>query len=235
MTIQVSIPAKDILALEKDSLDLTAPRRCSRCDNPHAPFFETHPLRYRADLMPNRNVAHRYRINKSFRLRLPLCEKCYRASFIEDPETFTADKTRLGKIARLRSACIKIAAGIALIGFVLLMDILPLPAVLADIPFFWLYIILGGVALLALVFGATALLGRSIQRSLGPSDYNLRYPRAVAYETIETEKPSPSKTAIFLRLANETWATECAHANHWKYESTDLPSEKENENESSSD
>ncbi|MEA5078042.1 MAG: hypothetical protein VB013_05680 [Anaerolineaceae bacterium] len=231
MTLQVSIPAKAILELSNKSLELDFPPRCSRCNAPDAPFFESHPLHYRADLMPNRTVAHRYRINRSFSLRLPLCETCYRANFIEDPESLTADDTPLGKLARVRSACIKIAAGIALVGFVLLMGIIPL----TTLPFLWLYVILVGVGLLAIVFGATALMGKRMRSTLPGNDYNIRYPRAIVYEAIETEKPAPGKTAVFLRLKNETWARECAEKHHWKTGSTDSPSEKESENESSSD
>ncbi len=235
MTIKVLIPAKTILNLNEKTLDLIPPTRCSRCDAPNAKFFETHPLRYRADLMSNRTVAHRYRINKSFRLRLPLCERCYQASFAEDPESFIFDKTSLGKMAKIRSTAIKVAAGIALFGFVLLMGILPLPEPIASIPFFWLYVILVGVAILAIIFVLTASMGKTIQKKIGVSNYNYKYPRAMVYETIETEKPSPQKTAVFLHLANETWAKECAELNHWVFESSDSPSEKENNNESSSD
>lgn len=231
MTPQVSIPAKTILEMSAKTLDLDFPARCSRCDAAKAPFFETHPLHYRADLMPNRNVAHRYRINKTFSLRLPLCETCYRASFIEDPESCTGDDTSLGKIARIRSACIKIAAAIALVGFVLLMDLLPI----SSVPFLWLYVILTGVGLLAIVFGGTALYGRKLRKTLPFAAYNLRYPRAIVYEAIETEKPAPGKTAVFLRLTNENWAQECASHQHWKTQSTNSPSEKDNENESNSD
>lgn len=229
MTLKVLIPAKTILELEGKTLDLVPPRRCSRCDAPDAPFFETHSLRYRADLIPNRNVAHRYRINKSLRLRLPLCAQCYRASFGEDPESFIFDATPLGRIARFRSAAIKVAAIIALAGFVLLMGLFPLPEVVTAIPFFWLYIILVAVGLLALVFALTAWVSRSLQKKTGISDYNQKYRRTVAYEAIETDKPSPKKTAVFLHLANEAWAKECADLHHWKYESPDSPSEKENE------
>lgn len=225
MTLQVSIPAKAILELSSKILELDFPARCSRCNMPNAPFFETHPLHYRADLMPNRNVAHRYRINRSFSLRLPLCETCYRASFIEDPESFSADATPLGKLARVRSACIKIAAGIALVGFILLMDIVPVNT----IPFLWLYVILTGVGLLGIVFGATVLMSKRLRSTLPGSDYNIRYPRAIVYEAIETGKPAPNKTAVFLRIRNETWARECAEKHQWKIDSTDSPSVKENE------
>ena len=231
MTLQISIPAKTVLAINSKTLDLDFPARCSRCDAPRAPFFETHPLHYRADLMPNRNVAHRYRINKTFKLRLPLCETCYRASFMEDPESCTDDATSLGKIARIRSMCIKIAATIALVGFVLLMGILPA----SQIPFLWLYVILVGVGLLGIVFGGTAFYGRQIRKNLPITNYVIRYPRAIVYEAIETEKPGPGKTAVFLRLKNEGWAQDCANQQHWNISSTDSPSEKESKNESNSD
>lgn len=231
MTLQVSIPAKTVLAITHKTLDLDFPSRCSRCDSPHAPFFETHPLHYRADLMPNRNVAHRYRINKNFSLRLPLCEACYHASFIEDPESCTGDATSFGKIARVRSVGIKIAAAIVLVGFVLLMDIVPA----SSIPFLWLYVILVGVGLLGIVFGGTALFGGQLRKTLPTSDYTLRYPRAIVYEAIETENPAPGKTAVFMRLKNEPWAQECARYQNWKTNSTDSPSEKDNKNESNSD
>jgi hypothetical protein len=67
------------------------------------------------------------------------------------------------------------------------------------------------------------------------SPITIKNTRAVVYEAIEVEKPSAKKTAVFLHLSNENWAKECSDLNHWSCESSDSPSEKDNNNESSSD
>jgi len=227
MTIQVLIPAKAILGLQTKTLDLTSPKRCSRCNTSSAPYFETHQLRYKADLIPNRQVDKRFRTNISFRLRLPVCEKCYQAGFTEAPESFTHDSTPLGIASRWRSLGIKIAALITGIGFILLMKVIPLPEDSPIFQYLWLIIIAASLLLFGIIFGLTALKIQSIKKHLGEFDYSSRFPRAVVYEAIETEKPDPSKPAIFLSLVNKEWAKECADNNGWKFESTDSQAEKE--------
>ena len=227
MTTKLLIPAKAITENKCPTLDLGYPARCSRCNAQPAAFLETHPLRYKADLVPNRTIDRKFRTNISFKLRLPLCETCYQVNFIENPDSVVHDQTPLGQFSRARSIGIKVASSVAGIAFILLMKIMPLQSVIAASPNLWLYFIAAALVLFAITFGSTFLKNQSIKSSLTSSDFKVKLHRAVAYETIQIETAQPDDPAVFVTLENDQWAKECAEKNGWELELTHSTLEKD--------
>ena len=226
MSTRILIPVNAILGLKSSSLDLVKPARCSRCDAKPADFFETHPLKYQAGMIRSHQFNKKFATTIRFKLRLPLCADCYQANFLEDPVSLAQDRNPLGKIAHLRSLGLTTGSLFAGIAFILLMQVIPLPAVVASIKYFWLYWV--GVA--ALIFGITLGLAQiknqDIKTSLSAKNYNFKHLRAITLAKIQIEKSESTNIAVILTLENDIWAKECAYNYGWKTENKEPQIEK---------
>lgn len=216
MTTRVMIPLKDIREAGKNGLDLFPPTRCSRCDDKAAPFFETHEVRYQAGMLKQHSFPRKFRTSIPIRLRLPLCDKCYRQNFMEAPETTGRDKNPLGVFARWRTFGIQVGSIFALIAFLILMDIFKLPSPLAEIRRIWLYPIGASLLVFAATFGSTALKNRNLKNSLALMGYNFKLHRALSFGAIRSEETPDDTAAVSVVLENDTWAGECATNRGWK-------------------
>lgn len=228
MTSQFFIPVSSISKMQNDTLELTAPARCSRCDTSPAPFYETHSLRYRAGLVRHFTPGRKFASEIPFRVRLPLCPNCYSSNFIEAPETLTHDSGTLGLIARWRSTGILVASLVAGVGFILLMEILPLPLALNSIERLWSYPMTISAAIFTLTFGLTALQNRRIKKALQSAKYDIKLHRAFIIATTQPEFSAPKDIAVFIEMDNDRWAKECADQNGWEYRIKENQPEKEN-------
>ena len=218
MTTRISIPVKFISNHRKGTLDLAYPQRCSRCNGPLAPQFETHPLKYEAGLIRNRQFGKKFRSSIQVTLRIPLCDLCYLANFTENPDSCDQDKTELGVIAHWRSIGIIIGSAFALAAFILLMKIIPLPTENTWMRYLWLMIIGAALLIFALTFGMTELKNRQIRKYLSDHHYNFNLHRADAFVKMQLEDPQPEDEAIVLSLENDQWAEECAQDYEWRFE-----------------
>lgn len=229
MTSQFFIPVKTISELKSDALELTVPARCSRCNKAPAPFFETHPLRFRAGMSRRNTLRRKFSSDVTFRLRLPLCADCYTRNFIEAPETLTRDGGKLGNMARLRSAGIVTASLIACTAFILLMNVLPMPAPLAAVPNLWLYPMGASALVFMLTLGLTALKNRSLKMALQAVKYDIKLHRAYVIAATLPDTPEPSEIAVFVEMENGGWVKETADNHGWDYRVKENQPEKENQ------
>jgi hypothetical protein len=235
MTSQLFIPVKVISELDSATLDLVIPARCSRCNKIPALFFETHSLKFRAGISKKRSLRRKFNSEISFRLRLPLCSNCYAKNFIEAPETLSRDEGKLGELARLRSAGVLTASLFACAAFVLLMNVLPLPASLADISKLWLYPMGVSALLFLITLGLTALKNRSLELTLHNAEYDIKLHRAYVIAATLPEEPVPSDVAVFIEMENDGWVKETAEKNGWDYRFKENQPEKDKINESNPD
>jgi hypothetical protein len=225
MTTKISIPAKAVLENRSIMFDLVSPSRCSRCDAANAKQFESHPLKYEAGMIGVRQFTRKYRHNIKLRIRLPLCETCYQANFIEDPNTCSLDPNPLGKAARWMSIGIKAGSVVAGLAFILLMKVIPIPSTIPWIQSLWSILI--GLALLiyAIVFGVTELTNRKLRLGLNERGYNARLHRAEIYVKMQLEDPQPEDEAVVINMQNDDWAEECAYNHGWIFEKVNSRSE----------
>ena len=228
MTSQFFIPVSSISELHNDTLELTAPARCSRCDASPAPFHETHPLRYRAGLSKHFTPGRKFASEIPFRVRLPLCPNCYSRNFIEAPETLTRDSGKLAGFARWRATGIMIASLTAGAAFILLMDILPLPLALGSIESLWMYPMVLSATLFTLTFGLTSLENRRVKKALQSAKYDIKLHRAFIIASTQPEFSAPTDIAVFIEMDNDRWAKECADHYGWEYRIKENQPEKEN-------
>lgn len=229
MTSKIEIPLKAIRNLSTASLDLITPNRCSRCNANPAPYFESHPLKYQGGYLRTQIIRKVFHYSITFKLRLPLCENCYQHNFIEAPETITKDTGPLAVAARLRSAGILIGSLIACVGFILLMKVIPLPAVLASITYLWLYPIALAALILEITYILTSLKNRHLENMLKKGNYDIQLHRAIVFASTQYNRPTEEDTAVVVELINDGWATECAKINGWKSSALETQKEKDRE------
>jgi hypothetical protein len=205
--------------------DLASPSRCSRCDAANARQFESHPLKYEAGMIGVRQFTRKYRYNIKIRVRLPLCETCYRANFIENSNTCGLDPNPLGKTAHWMSIGITAGSLVACLSFILLMKVIPLPSTIPWIQSLWSILI--GLALLifVIVFGVTELINRKLRLSLNELGYNAQLHRADIYVKMQLEDPQPEDEAVVINMQNDGWAEECAYNHGWVFEKIESKSE----------
>jgi len=229
MTSKIEIPLKAIRNLPSASLDLSTPNRCSRCNAVPAPYFETHPLKYQGGFIRTQIIRKVFHCSITFKLRLPLCEKCYQNNFVEAPETMTGDSGPLAVAARLRSTGILIGSLIACVGFILLMKVIPLPAILANITYLWLYPIALAALILEIIFILSSLKNRQIVNMLKKDNYDIQLHRAIVFAKTQYNKPAEEDTAVVIETKNDGWAMECAEINGWNSSALETQKKKDRE------
>jgi hypothetical protein len=218
MSVKVTIPAQVLLQNTSGKLDLNYPNRCSRCNDPRAEHFETHMLVYEAGLIPNRQFGKKFHSRIKFQVRLPLCEICAKADFIEAPESYESDPGRAGKLASWRSRGMNLGAVFAAAAFILLMKIIPLPESVPWLQYLWLILIGVGLVIFGLTFGRLELENQRLRTELEQAHYDSQMHRADVFGKAQIEDAQPNNAAATLRMENESWAQECANKNGWLIE-----------------
>lgn len=218
MTSKILVPAKKVMELHHSDLDLTFPTRCSRCNAVPAGQFETHELVYEAGLNRFRQFNKKFRTVVKFRLRLPVCENCYTANFVDNPDSCEHDTNDFGRIARLRSAGILTASLLAGAAFILLMKFFPLPAQIPWLQYLWMILIAAAMLLFGLTYGWMEIKNKEIRGRLKEQNYDFSLRRAYAYARMQVEDPEPDEAALIIALQNDDWAKECATHYAWKIE-----------------
>ena len=229
MTSRINIPFKAIENLPSGSLDLVNPNRCSRCNSDSAPYFENHFLKYQGGYIRSHAFKKDFHSTVTFQLRLPICENCYQKNFIEAPETMKHDGGPLAGAARLRAAGIVTGSLVACVAFILLMKVIPLPAVLAAITYLWLYPIGLAALILGITYGLSAIKNQQIESMLKMNNFDIQLHRASVIAKVQFEKPMEDDTSVVVELNNDDWALECAKINGWKSSASETQIEKESE------
>jgi hypothetical protein len=218
MSVKITIPARVLMQNTTGKLELSYPLRCSRCNAPRAEHRETHILTYEAGLILKRQFGKRFRSRIKFEVRLPLCETCAKADFIEAPESYESEAGRAGKLARWRSRGMNLGAAFAAAAFILLMKIIPLPESLPWLQYLWLMLIGVGLVIFGLTFGLLELENQRLRKELAQAQYDVTLHRADVFGKAQVEDAQPNDPAVTIQMENESWAQECAAKNGWPIE-----------------
>jgi hypothetical protein len=219
MALKLMVPGQAIADTGYKLLKLDFPASCSRCGALAADRFETHRLLFRAGYRPTHLMGRRYAINRTYLLKLSLCQACYQSDFLTAPETIDRDATPLGRLARVHSVIRMVGGAIAALGFLLLTPFIPETAALAQVKRDWLLPVIIGVA----VIMAGWLSMRAQQKRL-VSQMQMRDPQSLKLPRAETRIPilesasELSAIALEIKVENEAWGQACAAHNHWQAE-----------------
>jgi hypothetical protein len=215
MAEKINIPARVVLENHSATLDLNFPARCSRCNAFPANYYETHQVKYEAGLINNRTFTKKFRTSKKISLRLPLCEACYQANFIENPDSCVKDQNKLGKIAHWHSVCFTTSSLVTGLAFILLMKVIPLPAEFPWLQFLWLMLIGMALLIFAISFGLLQLKNHQLRSSLKELNYDFQLHRAEVFAKMQKDDPQADDVAVTALLQNEDWAQECGDHYGW--------------------
>lgn len=216
MPVKILVPFKAVSEVAGSTLVINYPNRCSICGSETADYFETHHLQLRAGRKRPGLYRAKYQINKKYQLKIKVCETCYQAGYLADPDTFDRDPTPLGRLARIISAGYMIGAIIAAVGLLLLSGLLPDVGLSSDYEIYWKF--LAGIGLLIIV-GMWLLQRRQqnkIRSELLARGIKLEKPfRADIFTPVVETVDDPQATALTIGLSDEQWAQECAKHYGW--------------------
>ena len=212
MQYKIVIPASAILAQKDAILRLDHPGSCSRCDRTPAALYETHQLKMRAGLKPNPLPGIRYKLNHNYKLRIPLCERCYRQDYLQSPETLAGDDTRLGQLSSMQNFLRTLGSLSAAIGLLLLTPLVP-PAIgfLAVLKTGWWVNLAAGLVLVLTALLSQTIAKKSLLKALEKeSEFYRELVRAEVRTPIFSDPADLSQVALEIRMNNVEWARQCA-------------------------
>lgn len=211
MSIKITVPYKTIAGLNGQDLEVHLPARCSRCGAVPANFYATHSASFQADRIKHRQIGRKYRIRIKYRLRLPLCENCYRADFLLSPDDCAKDDTLQGKIAHRFSIGLSIGAAFAAVGFLMETGLIPETASTAVFKSFWWLPAGIGLLIVAVVWFLQHREQEKIRAELEAKKFDFsRSTRAELRSAILETQPKDDDTVLEVILPDETWANEFA-------------------------
>jgi hypothetical protein len=219
LPLKLLVPLKDIQPALADGLVLDHPPRCSRCGAEPAEHFETHNLRLKAGRKRMGLYRQQYRFNQPYRLRIRVCETCYRADFVGFSEEFEGDQTPLGVLARTYSRLFTIGAVVACAGMLLMTNLVPADSTLGGVKSYWPYFIVAGGAVILGVWLHQRNTLRKLRDSLEAVNQEpAQCPRANVRTPVLDNLEDPRSIALEINLKNEEWARECAAHKQWATE-----------------
>ena len=217
MPVKILVPFKTVSEVAGSTLVINHPNRCSICGNESANYFETHRLPLRAGRKRPGLYRAKYQINKKYRLKIKVCETCYQAGYLTDPDAFDHDPTPLGRLARLISTGYMIGAIIAAAGLLFLSGLLPDAGLSGEFEKYWKF--LAGIGLLIIV-GMWLLQKQrqnKIRTELLAKGLNLQKPyRADIFTPVVETIDDPKAVALTIGFANDQWAQDCAKHFGWE-------------------
>lgn len=230
MPLKILVPYKIVSEAAGSTLVINHPARCSRCGKTAADYFETHRLRLRASRKRMGLYRQKYAVDKPYLLKIKVCETCYQADFLTDPDSFDRDPTHLGRLARYYSAGFMAGAIVAAAGLLLLTGILPDVGVTGEFQNYWR--ILAGAGLL--IIAITWLLRRHQQNRLRADllarGIDLKQTRrADVFVPVVDRTDDPNATALQVGVVDDNWAEECAKFYGWPIQSYQFGEERGHE------
>lgn len=211
MTLKLTVPYKTIAGLNGKDLEVHHPARCSRCNSDTADFFATYSTVFQAEKIKHKQIGQKYRIKIKYRLRLPLCEDCYKADFLLSPDDCAKDDTPQGKIAHRFSLGLSIGAIFAAAGFLLETGLIPETATTAGIKSYWWLPAGIGLLIVTVVWFFQHQEQAKIKKELEAKNFDFSHSvRAELRSTIIDEQPGDEDAALEIIMPNESWANEFA-------------------------
>lgn len=216
MPLRIDIPLANIPRKSGGFLVLDHPARCSRCGAQPAEHFETHKLRLRIGPKKRSLYGQSFKINRTYYLRLRLCENCYQADFSFVPEEFEKDDSALGRLARLHSRVYTVGALIACAGLLLMTSLVPEASALGGAKLYWPYITGAGGMLILGTWLHQRTRQRRILESLEKKGFDpVQHPRTEVRTPVLEDENDPNAVPLQIRLIDEKWAAECAERYNW--------------------
>lgn len=219
MPLKILVPLDRVQQALVDGLVLDYPQRCSRCGSLPAEYYENHTLRLRIAPKKSGPYHQSYQVNQRYRLRIRVCETCYRIDFTSNPEDFEKDNTPLGKLARIYSRLFTIGTVIAAIGLLLMTDLIPRSSNLGEVKGYWPYITGPSMLLILAVWFHQRVRQKKIVDALTASGIDIENrPRAEIRTPILEDGKDPLAIPLEISIHDEQWAVECAAHYNWSTE-----------------
>jgi hypothetical protein len=189
-----------------------------------ADYYENHRLHFRAGFRNTHLYGKRYTIDKSYALKIKVCESCYRSDFLIAPEAINHDNTPLGKVARLHSIGWSTGTLISAIGFLFLTPFIPSIGMLALIKNYWEIPVGLGVLVLMATWLSQRSQQRKVRREIEATQPGFKFhPRAEVRTPILTGADDKNGIALEIKIENETWALESANILKFQAEKLNEP------------
>ncbi|KAF0112246.1 MAG: Uncharacterized protein FD147_307 [Chloroflexi bacterium] len=216
MSIKVMIPASSMIDIKNTTLLLDSPQSCSRCDQLPADFFESHRLKFRAGYQKTHIFGKKYKVENNYTLKIRVCETCYQADYLTNPEMLDRDATTQGRIAKFHSIAWTLGGLLAAAGFLLLTPIIPDTPALKPFKDLWQAPVAVGVLVLFLTWLSQRKQQSLILHALDSAGKDIRsYSRAEVRTPILADENDLSAVALEIKFDNEVWAMETAAIHHW--------------------
>ncbi len=216
------MPNKLIVSLRQvqDSLSggivLDYPQRCSRCDAVPAAHYESHKLRLRIGRKRPGLYRQTYEVNEPYRLKIRVCQSCYRADFTTNIEVLENDDTPEGRFARNCRWAYRVGGVVAGAGMLLMTNFIHPDSNFGWLKANWPFVVgAGGIIIIT-----TWLLQRQrmsrVQDELVDAGINLEQrQRAEVRSAVLENTNDPESGVLEIGLHNDNWAAECAA--HYNY------------------
>jgi hypothetical protein len=218
---KVIIPIRDIEQKERIDVQFKTPQRCVRCNATPAGYGETHRIVYRWFGNPNPRLHLRRNRSRQFTLRFPLCEDCYRADYLTNPQMLQSDPSALGKTVRKHGCFVLFGIFILLVAIFLIVPIIERESVLGELRTYWWIPLMMGLCIFSIDLYLQEKERKRVRAILAVNGYDWRKQKRVRVEIhpfagyFDGEK-EPGE--IDLHFLNSQWAGEFAKMNQWSVE-----------------
>ncbi|MDP3449153.1 MAG: hypothetical protein Q8R87_01130 [Anaerolineaceae bacterium] len=227
MPVKILIPASEVKDRQGNPLVLENEQCCSRCNQSPAGFYEIHRLHYRIGFKHNHLYGKKYRISKSYRLKISVCETCFQSDFLTHPDLLDHNNSPLAKIARSHSIAWTVGGLLAASGFLLLTPFIPANEILSTIKQMWQVPVTIGVLVLFLTWINQRKYQSKVLSEIEKSYSGFRpLARAEVHTYVLQNEDDLSATALEIILQNDLWAEACARNNQWKFKQPSTPDEE---------
>ncbi len=224
MPVLIFIPSSEVKNRQGNPLILEHERRCSRCDQSPASFFEIHRLHYRVGFKHSHLYGKKYRLSENYLLKVGVCETCFKSDFLTHPEVLDHNNSQLARISRFHSKAWTIGGLLACIGFLLLTPIIPQNGILSTIKQMWQVPVIMGVIVLFLTWLSQKKYQTKVLHEIEAANPGFQpLARAEVHTYVLRDEEDPNATALEILLDNEEWAKACANDHQWKFEQTSNP------------
>jgi hypothetical protein len=222
MPLKIMVPARELMELTNESLDLEAVNRCSRCDRTPADFFESHRLKLNIGHRSTHLLGKKFSFSKKYVLKIRVCESCYQSDFLTHPEALKDDKTSLGRVSKAQSLAWTAGSLLAGVGFLLLTPLVPDLPGLQSLKVAWRLPVIAGVLVLLLAWLYQRKQQGIVLSQLEKNTPHFQpHPRAIVESRIVSSSNTLDEIALGITFENQAWAAETAGIYHLKTENLD--------------
>lgn len=216
MPLKILVPLNRVQQALKTGLVLDYPHRCSRCGAVPAEHYETHRLNLRIGQKRAGLYRQTYRVSQPYRLKIKVCEACYRTDFVTSIEELEKDNTGAGRLARLYNASFTVGGAIACVGLLLMTNIIQSESALGSVKAYWPYIVgSGGFIILAAWMHQRYSIRKELESLESAGIIPAERPRAEARTPVLDNENDPLAVPLEISLKDEAWAAECAEYYHY--------------------